>query len=183
MVSDEALLERLLHGDLGAFDSLYERHERPLFAFVLRMLGNRADAEEVLHDVFLTLLRERRSDRPVRAVRPWLYEVARNQCLNRLRSRRRASLAVDSAAREPVDAVPPPDVGLAAHEKTAALSAAVARLPPALAELYTLRARGLSYEELAARLAVPIGTVKSRMHEMVTRLREEMRDELQSDRA
>lgn len=183
MLSDEALLERLGHGDLGAFDRLYERYEGPLFAFILRMLSNRADAEEVLHDVFLALVRERRDERRVGAVRAWLYEVARNQCLNRLRSRRRASVALDVVAREPVEVAPAPDLGLAALETTAALSAAVARLPPALAELYTLRARGLSYEELAAKLAIPIGTVKSRMHEMVARLREEMRDELQSNRA
>jgi RNA polymerase sigma-70 factor (ECF subfamily) len=94
--------------------------------------------------------------------------------LNRLRSRRRAAHAFESAV--PVESSDDhPERALADQEAAAALRCAVARLPEPLAELYQLRAGGLSYEEVAEVLDVPIGTVKSRMHQMVGRLREEVK--------
>jgi DNA-directed RNA polymerase specialized sigma24 family protein len=91
MISDEALHERLLRGDLGAFDALYERHERPLFGFILHHLTDRHEAEDVLHDAFLAVLREREADRAVSCFRAWIYQIARNLRLNRQRSNRRAA--------------------------------------------------------------------------------------------
>lgn len=176
MASDEALHERLLGGDLAAFDALYERHERPLFGFILGQLGgDRQEAEDVLHDAFLAVLRDRDPDRGVRCFRAWIFQVARNLCLNRRRSRQRAVRAAVAVAREPTAGPPLPGHALEEHEVVQSLRAAVARLPAPLAELYRLRAGGLSYEELAQTLSLPLGTVKSRMHEMVSRLREEMR--------
>jgi RNA polymerase sigma-70 factor (ECF subfamily) len=176
MISDEALFERLLQGELGAFDALYERHERHLFGFILRQLdGDRAEAEDVMHDAFLAVLRERAHGGGVSCFRAWLYQVARNLCLNRARARQRAGRAVASLAHAPRLPAAPPGRALEEREVSESLHAAVARLPAALAELYQLRAGGLSYEELAETLALPVGTVKSRMHEMVSRLREEMR--------
>ena len=57
MVSDELLYDRLLHGDLAALDALYARHARHLFGFILVELGDRQEAEDVLHDAFLAVLR------------------------------------------------------------------------------------------------------------------------------
>jgi RNA polymerase sigma-70 factor (ECF subfamily) len=169
--SDEALYARLLRGELAAFDRLYERFERPLFGFVRAQLGDPAEAEDVLHEAFLAVLRAGGAGNELRSFRAWLFQVARNLCLNRVRARRRADRALEAAAREVEPAgphAPPP------ARDPAALHQAVARLPPPLAEVYQLRARGLSYDELAATLEIPLGTVKSRMHEMMKRLREEM---------
>lgn len=168
MESDEALYTKLLAGELAAFDRLYERYERPLFGFVRSQLGDRTEAEDVLHETFLAVLRARGLGTEVRSFKAWLFQVARNLCLNRVRSRKRADRALESAAR----AIIVEDAAVE-HDSTA-LHAAVARLPAALAEVYQLRAKGLSYEELSTILDVPLGTVKSRMHEMVRRLREEM---------
>lgn len=175
MSSDEALHERLLAGDLAAFDALYDRHERHLFAFIRTHLDP-AEAEDVLQEAFLAVVRERADVRTARCFKAWLFQVARNLCLNRLRSRRRAAQAMAAFAHEPPPDAPAgaPDRLMADRETAAALRRAVDRLPAALAELYALRASGLSYEELADVLVVPVGTVKSRMHEMVSRLREEM---------
>jgi RNA polymerase sigma-70 factor (ECF subfamily) len=180
MVPDEVLYARLLRGDLGAFDVLYDRHERPLFGFILRHLGDRQEAEDALHDVFLTLLRDRHAERKLASVRAWLFEVARNQCLNTLRGRRRATHALERITSEPQLTAAPqqPEHLLEDREATEALREAVGRLPEPLARLYELRTHGLSYEELASALSLPLGTVKSRMHEMVARLREEMAHEL-----
>jgi RNA polymerase sigma-70 factor (ECF subfamily) len=171
--SDEALYQRLLDGDLSAFDRLYQRYERPLFGFIRRHLPAQGDAEEVFHEAFLALLREKDAQRNIRSFRAWIYQVARNICLNRIRGRRRAERAT---AR--LDRPPPPEEpeGAASRQQiAAALRAAVERLPEPLGELYALRAGGLSYEEVAQVLEIPLGTVKSRMHQMVVCLRQEMK--------
>ena len=171
--SDEALYARLLRGELAAFDRLYERLERPLFGFVRAQLGDAAEAEDVFHEAFLAVLHAGGAKTELRSFRAWLFQVARNLCLNRVRARRRADRAMESVAREAQLEPAAPD-GLPAGRDPGALQAAVSRLPPALAEIYQLRARGLSYDELSSILEIPVGTVKSRMHEMMKRLREEM---------
>jgi len=175
VLSDEALRERLLLGDLGAFDLLYERHGRPLFGFIHRHLGDAHASEDVLHETFLVMLRERDAGRAALSLRAWLYQVARNQCLHRLRSQRRGDRALHSAEHTLPQGPDQPDAALEARQTAERLQRAVSRLPPGLAEVYTLRSQGLSYDELAQVLAVPVGTVKSRIHEMVRRLREEMK--------
>jgi RNA polymerase sigma-70 factor, ECF subfamily len=174
MDSDEALFQRLCSGELAAFDRLYERYERPLFGFIRVQLGGGADAEDVLHEAFLAVLRQRAMPGEVRSFRAWIHQVARNLCLNRVRSRNRAGRAVE-AVREDIGVdEPTADHALERHEHAEMLRRAVARLPRSLSEVYRLRASGMSYEEVAGVLGVPVGTVKSRMHEMVKRLREEV---------
>lgn len=174
MVSDEALYEQLLRGDLGAFDALYERHARHLFGFILRQVADRAEAEDLLHEAFMAVLRERDAGRSPRSLRAWLYQVARNLCLNRSRLRQRAARALAAVAHTPQAPVEHPERVLEQRQDDDALRQAVARLPNPLAELFHLRAGGLSYQELAEILGVPVGTIKSRIHEMVGRLREEV---------
>lgn len=173
MVSDEALREKLLRGDLDAFDLLYARHARALFGFIRRHLADAHEAEDVLHETFLAMLRERDAGRAAVSLRAWLYQVARNQCLNRLRTRRRGARAL-LASPPPDTSAEPPDAGLEARQTAERLRLAVSRLPAELAEVYALRAGGMSYEELAQVLAIPVGTVKSRIHAMVHQLRQEM---------
>jgi RNA polymerase sigma-70 factor (ECF subfamily) len=176
MDSDEALFERLAAGDMRAFDRLYDRFERPLFGFLRAQLADAGEAEDVLHEAFMAVLRERERRAEVRSFRAWLFQVAHNLCLNRVRSRKRAGRALEAANQvEAMGSAPAEaDRALEAHQRAALLERAVSRLPQALAELYRLRAAGMSYEEVADILAVPVGTVKSRMHEMVRRLREEV---------
>ena len=171
--ADEALLEAWCAGELRAFDLLYARVEGPLFGFIHRQLGGaQADAEDVLHQVFLAVLEAGRAKR-VQRVRPYLFQVARNACLNHARSSRRGASALELTRGESLMAEGP-DVLLAGKQTGRALQEALARMPLALSEVYALRASGLSYEEVAGVLQVPVGTVKSRLHELVSRLREEL---------
>jgi RNA polymerase sigma-70 factor (ECF subfamily) len=172
MDSDEALFERLAGGDMRAFDRLYERFERQLFGFIRAQLSDVGEAEDVLHEAFMAVLREREKRSEVRSFRAWLFQVAHNLCLNRARSRKRAGRVVEEA---PAPSAPPrADQALEGHQQGVLLERAVAHLPEGLAQLYRLRAAGMSNEQVAEILSVPIGTVKSRMHEMVKRLREEV---------
>jgi RNA polymerase sigma-70 factor (ECF subfamily) len=171
--SDEALFRQLLAGDMRAFDALCERYERHLFAFVCQQLGDTAEAEDVLQEVFLAVLRQRHGGTRARSVRAWLFQVARHLCLNRARTERRGARAKEEAAPSLQSEPTPPEEALDRHQRLAGLEKAVGRLPEPMGALYRLRASGLSYEEVAAVLGVPLGTVKSRMHELLSRLRKE----------
>jgi len=188
MDSDEELFRRTREGDMAAFDGLYERYEVPLFGFLLAVLRSREDAEEMFHEAFLAVLKAGEPHRqggfaprtpprdPARfsagGFRAWLYRVARNAALNRIRSEQRGARALSQLPAEDPPSTPERD--LAERQRHVALETAVARLPPALSHVYHLRTSGLSYEEMADVLEIPVGTLKSRMHEMVTRLREEL---------
>jgi RNA polymerase sigma-70 factor (ECF subfamily) len=174
MLSDEALYEALLNGDLRAFDTLYERYERPLFGFIRKHLMDVHEAEDVLHETFMAVLRDRAGARAARSLRAWIFQVARNLCLNRQRSARRATRALEKEARSPDETSPGPEKALEQHQTQNALRDAVAKLPVELGELYSLRTQGMSYAEMADVLGIPLGTVKSRMHQLVNQLREEM---------
>ena len=174
MESDEALLQRVRDGEIDAFDRLYERHEGRLFAYLRAVVGDRSDAEEVLHDAFLSALKDKNAvlDRDG-AFRAWLYRVARNMALNKRRgtSRHEKKIALAPTGEDP----PRADVELEKHQLESALFAAVTKLPPNLGELWHLRTSGLSYEQIASVVDVPLGTVKSRVHQMVVVLREELK--------
>jgi RNA polymerase sigma-70 factor (ECF subfamily) len=171
MDSDESLFERLIAGDMLAFDRIYDRFERPLFGFIQKELGDPAEAEDVFHETFLALLRERDRARSVRSFRAWLFGVARNICLNRVRSRRRAARALE--AQRALPRASESDDAVDEQRRSAVVEGAVERLPRPLAELYRLRAVGMTYDEIADALSLPVGTVKSRMHQMIQRLRRE----------
>jgi RNA polymerase sigma factor (sigma-70 family) len=87
LASDERLVALVRRGDAGAFEALYKRHLRGLLSFCLYMLGSRQDAEDATQATFASAYRALRADeRPV-SLRPWLYTIARNDCLSILRRR------------------------------------------------------------------------------------------------
>jgi RNA polymerase sigma-70 factor (ECF subfamily) len=177
MESDEALFARMRGGDMTAFDRLYERYEVRLFAYLRAMLGSRSDAEEIFHDAFLATLEAAPPELAEGGFRAWIYRIARNRALNHRRSAERHEKNVVAAARDAQREGTEGDAGhaLEARQLDAALEGALRRLPAPLGELYHLRASGLSYEQIAGVIDVPLGTVKSRMHQMVHALREELK--------
>lgn len=179
MDSDEQLFQRVRQGDMPSFDRLYERYERQLFAYVRAMLADRRDAEEVLHDAFLAALDADSVRFDEGGFRAYLFRTARNRALNKARARGRSERVVRTSALVPpevVDDGPASNASrmLEARELETALAAAVARLPIALGEVYHLRSSGLSYEQMANVVEVPLGTIKSRMFQMVNVLRQEL---------
>ena len=173
LVSDETLYTKARAGDLGAFDQLYGRYERRLFAFILRSLGNRSDAEEVFHDVFVGVMSGAAAEFPQARFVAWIFRMARNACANRLRRIHRGYAAAERlGADEAVE--PGPEDRLLHDERATALAAAAGRLPEALADVFALRTSGLSYDEIADALEIPIGTVKSRMSSLIAHLRGEL---------
>jgi RNA polymerase sigma-70 factor (ECF subfamily) len=173
MESDEELLGRVRGGDMRAFDALYVRYEGRLFTFLLRVLGQREEAEDVFHEALIQTLRNTHVPFQPGGFRLWLYRVAHNLARNRLRARARST-------KNNFEIEAPPPVRTAEDEMDRAevdraMQHAVGRLPDRLAEVYHLRTSGLSYEEMADVLEIPLGTIKSRMHQMVDHLREELK--------
>jgi RNA polymerase sigma-70 factor, ECF subfamily len=175
MDSDEALYARVKRGDMLAFDGLYARYAPRLFGFLRPQLPTRADAEDVFHESLLATLENDEVAFDRGSFRTWLYRIARNLVLNRIRSQGRGEDAMAKLAPLVDDPPPGADERAAQGQMLRALDGAVARLPSTLSEIYHLRSSGLSYEDMALVLGIPLGTLKSRMNQMVNVLREELK--------
>ena len=160
---------RLRAGDDTAFETIYDRHHRGILGFCRHMLGSREEAEDAVQHVFLAVHRNlRESDRDV-ALKPWLYAVARNRCLNMLAARRE---------RTALDDVPEPSTdGLAVagaverREDLKALLGDLAGLPDDQRAALLLAELGdLSHDEIAAALEVPRDKVKALVYQARTSL-------------
>jgi RNA polymerase sigma factor (sigma-70 family) len=171
--SDEAVFAALCRGDTYAFDILYERYAGRLFGFIRKHVSTEAIAEEVLQEVFFSIARDQNPS--VACFRAWLFQIARNLCFNHLRSEKREASALTNQDERP-SGLQRQDAErvLQSQEALASLTRAVGTLPAELAKLYTLRTNGLSYEEIAVQLSIPLGTVKSRMHQLILVLRAEV---------
>jgi RNA polymerase sigma-70 factor (ECF subfamily) len=172
-MTDEELYAMVRIGNVRAFDQLYARYERRLFGFVLRLLNDRALAEEVFHDVLLSMLHGEEASFQEARFRAWLFRVARNACANRMRSKSRGEGALSRVTLNE-EAAASPEQRLVEEERAFALASAVRKLPEALKDVFHLRTSGLSYGEIADVLEVPLGTVKSRMNALVQQLQGEV---------
>jgi len=171
-VSDEALLRATAGGDPRAFAELYRRHASGLFGFLYRIAGDRAVAEEILQDTMLAVWRSGTGFRGHSAVRTWLYGVARRQAHNRLRSLVPPPVTLADVP-EPAASGPGPEEIALVRADMAAVGAAMAALPAGHREVLALAFHAqLSHADIAQVLDVPVGTVKSRLHNARARLAE-----------
>lgn len=169
---DDDLTERLATDLDDGFESLVGVHADRLFSIALRVLGNRADAEEAAQDAFVRAYRALEGYEPdrIRALRlrAWLATIVVNVCRNRTRVRR---VATTQLAFEP-GAEPAADP-LARRDLRDTWAALLARLPPAQRTAIVLRhVDGLSYAEMAEALGRPEGTLKAQVHRGLAALRE-----------
>jgi RNA polymerase sigma-70 factor (ECF subfamily) len=184
--SDEELIRRARGGDRDAFGMLVERHQDRIYNAVLRIVGNTAAAEDVTQKVFVNAFLRIREFTGGSLFTTWLYRIAHNEAISNLRyeGRRRAvSLDRTSSDEEEPSLPEPPDMNAdpaAAAERqedVEMLHRALARLDPEDRSILVLREmEGLSYEEIASAMSIPIGTVRSRLY----RAREALRKSLRS---
>lgn len=173
--TDGALVAAYLEGDGGAFDTLVSRHERRVYATCYRYFANAADAEDAMQDTFVILLRRASTYGGNAAFSTWLYRVTMNACHDLARRRARRPRVTGSGVDALAD-LPAPDDPLGDRELGVDLSRALARLDPATREAILLHdVHGLPYEDVAARLGLPVGTVKSRIHRGHARLADGLR--------
>jgi RNA polymerase sigma-70 factor (ECF subfamily) len=168
---DDVLLRRAAKGDEDAFTTLYRRHQAALYRFALRMTGNGWASEEIVQDVFMTLMREPKKYDPSRAVlAAYLYGIARNRVMKHLeRLPREISLDEQnengSRGGAGVINVVTPMHWAERQERLEQVRAAVLDLPAEFREAVVLcELEELSYEEASQRIGCPIGTIRSRLH-------------------
>jgi RNA polymerase sigma-70 factor (ECF subfamily) len=188
---DGELVERAQKGDGKAFAQLVSRHQRQLYRLALRMTGTEADAQEVLQEAFLNAYQKLPNFRGEAQFSSWLYRIAANSALMRLRRKRRAP---DSLPEQPLELTGPrfsaegnlepaprsdwsqrADDKLLSRELGIAIDAAVKTLPEDYRTVFLLKdVDGLSNEEIASALDLTVPAVKSRLHRARLALREQL---------
>lgn len=167
------LIARCSLRDRAAFRTLYQRTSAKLFGVVLRILRNRAEAEEAIQEVYIKIWQ--RADRYVPGQYSpisWLVAIARNHALDMVRARRPGGDDLDMALDIP-DGAPDPERMTESSQEGARVEACLATLEPDRAEAVRgAYLDGYSYEELAQRFAVPLNTMRTWLRRSLIRLRE-----------
>jgi RNA polymerase sigma-70 factor, ECF subfamily len=181
--SAESLLTRFQAGEKDLFGCIVRRFERELFTYLLQYLGERTAAEDVFQNTFLQVYTKIQKYEKGRPARPWLYRIATNLAIDYLRSQKRfkaTSLDVVHDANEGMslkdllvtDTVPVADA-LSAVETEAKVRQAVDALPePFRSVLILAFYHDMKYTDIAEVMDVPVGTVKSRLHNALKKLHE-----------
>ena len=174
---DAALVNRLLQRDVSAFEQLYDRHSRIVYALVLRILQQASTAEEVVQDVFLQLWRNAARYQSARGpFVPWLLTLARNRALDHLRLKSERQRRLEDQTEEPIAiAGAPPEYEQALDEKRRAerVRALMGALNPQQKKAIEMAYfEGLSHSEIAEALKEPLGTVKGWIRNGLLRLKE-----------
>ena len=166
------LLAAIAHGDRPALATLYARTSAKLYGICLRLLGNEPDAQDVLHDAYLTVWRNAARFDPGKASAiTWLAVLTRNKAIDRLRQRRGPSEPVEEAAELADDGPSALDI-LSQDEDRGRLTNCLEELDErARTMIRSAFFTGATYPELAAREGVPLGTMKSWIRRGLANLR------------
>jgi len=177
-VHDREVMARVAAGDRASLATLYDEHASRMLALAYRILGNRRDAEDLLHDVFLEAWQKAASFDPARgSVRAWLLMRVRSRAIDRLRmlttARQRLGgvMAIDA---EPMTPTAAPDSS-SDHSKA---RMALQQLPESQRAVIELSYfEGMTCREIGVHCAIPVGTVKSRLSAGIRKLRREFGSE------
>src|SRR3954451_16427732 len=180
--TDHELVARLRAGDDRAFECLYARYHRRIAAYVFGMVHDHARAEDITQDVFMSALRRmRETDRPI-AFKPWIYEIAKNACIDQFRRSRRGE-EVSYDAEEGLGSAdygrlvtkdPAPDAAFETKQQLDHLQGAFGGLSETHHQILVMRElEGLSYREIGDRLGMTRPAVESTLFRARRRLTEE----------
>jgi RNA polymerase sigma-70 factor, ECF subfamily len=170
--SDLSLVRRVQHGDKGAFDALVLKYQHKLVKLVMRYVRNPAEAEDIAQEAFIKAYRALPQFRGDSAFYTWLYRIAINTAKNAVVSRDRSPIEydLDRSSEESYDVqsrmkdAETPEGLVLTDEIRSTVNAAIDALPEDLRTAIVLRElEGLSYEEIAATMSCPVGTVRSRI--------------------
>lgn len=183
-LDDQTLVERLKAGDQVAYAELVEQHAGQVYRLALRMMGNEADAEDVLQETFLSAFKaiDRFEERS--SLSTWLYRIANNAALMRLRRKEPDQVSIDEPIeRDDGDLMPRqffdfcclPEEDLMRDEAREEMQRAIEELSPTLRGVFVMRdIEGLSTQETADALNLSVSAVKSRLMRARLKLRERL---------
>lgn len=169
---DRQLVEQALAGSQRAYYALVERYERPVFSVILRMVRDRALAEDLAQETFVKAFRSLASYDQTRKLSSWLFTIAHNAAIDHLRRKRLATVPLETEGDRaaPVDraaapAAEGPEREALRADLLRAFETVLAELRPDHAEALVLRFQeGLAYDEIAEIMGLPLGTVKTHLH-------------------
>lgn len=163
--SDAALMRRMASDDTRAFDLLLKRHQNAVFHFIRRSTQDATLAEDLAQECFLRVWRARKSYLPTAMFRTWIFTIARRLALDSAKAQPYGTIPLEEVFPPPVHSSSDDPHSLAERKELACLlDAALNRLAPEMREVILLRDReGLTYEQIAAVVGCPLGTVKSRL--------------------
>jgi RNA polymerase sigma-70 factor (ECF subfamily) len=175
-------IEAFRAGDDLAFVSIYNHHKAGIYSFCVKMLTDRDLALDVMQDTFVRVFENRDRLLNTSAFKSWLYTIARNQCLNKIRQRKRL-IPLDEEVGVRFDAETP--IGtLEKSERTAFVSRFLGTLSPSYREVIILREyQNLSYDEIAAVTRSTVSAVKSRLFKARRKLARAMKPSLEAMKA
>jgi RNA polymerase sigma-70 factor (ECF subfamily) len=183
-VTDGELIARAKEGDHEAFGVLVDRHRRAVFRAALAALGSHADADDAAQDAFVLAYRRLKTFRGEASFKTWLLSITWRQATNRRRAASRwwrrlaggASAERDSPDPEMPSGSPSPEDAAVSREFQRAIVGEIRRLTPKLKDALLLVQSGeYSYEEVAAMLRAPVGTIKWRVSEARRLVKERLR--------
>jgi RNA polymerase sigma-70 factor (ECF subfamily) len=182
---DFELMERFRLDDRSALDALVDRHHASLVRYFHVQSRSRETAEDLAQEVWVRVIRHRRDYRPSARFQTYLFAIARNLWIDRYRSNRAAPpmVSADKEVGGEEDGASlgsflpsretEPSERASVLEEAERVRAALERLPPGLRDVFELgEVQGMKYRDVSEVLDIPVGTVKSRMHAAVQRLRE-----------
>ena len=169
---DAALAERLRAADTTAYEELYRRYGSRLYGLAYRMMGRAADAEDMLQEIFLQVFRRVDTFKGDSALGTWLYRLAMNLCLDRLRSRAGRTERLTSSVEDLREWRLPGRGAIDGHAVRIDMDRAIARLPEACRAAFLLHdVEGFEHQEVGRILGVSDGTSKSQVHKARLRIR------------
>ena len=179
LTTDEQLVERAIAGDTDAFGEVVRRWERKIYALAYGFTGSVEDARDAAQETFVAAYRNLRNFRGEAKVSSWLHRIAVNQCITRQRRARvRSETGIEDAVESSGESflstgeTCSPARAAEGKERTEAVRRAVAALTPELREVVLLKEfEGLTFQEIAEALQVPLSTVKSRLYTALRQLR------------
>lgn len=182
-IDDIILIERAQKGDMQAFDALVSRYETKAYQYAFRMTRNQDVAADIVSDAFVRVFNALKNFRGQSAFGTWLYRILTNCYLDRKkRDRDKSTVSLDQPTapggemeRQIEDDAPGPDDLAEQDARETTVQAALQKLPEyQQAMLVMFHVEMLSYDEIAAALDLPIGTVKSRLNRARVALREQL---------
>jgi RNA polymerase sigma-70 factor (ECF subfamily) len=187
-MTDGVLAQQILEGDEDAFALLVQRYNSPLFNFICRFMNDYDAASDVLQHVFTQLYLTLPTLRTGEPLKPWLFRVARNRCLDEFRRKKgipfsELQMASEDDELSPLEAIPdtsplPEDIA-ERHDLQAMLQQAISTLPPKFRAVVLLRYTSqMSFAEIAHTLQIPEATAKTYFQRAKPRLREALKDRL-----
>lgn len=170
IADDQALVSLALKGDDVAFEYLFNRYRDAIRCLFVQRLGGANDADDLLQETFIKVYINLGRYAPQYTFGQWVYTIARNTFIDYVR-RRQDDLSIDDRFSAPASAAPTPEESVINLQQRSQIEHYLERLTPRYRELIVLRFFDeYSYEEIAAKLSLPLGTVKTQIH----RAREQM---------